>query len=247
MRTQRQPTTPLPADGICKSLGFLEMKKAEGGASTPVFRITSEVLDRAHDRVMGDGAKVENFNRNPVLLWDHESWTPAIGTAKVYRDASGQWLMEPNFDGIGELSKDIAAKVAAGTLRTCSIRFKYLKHAYNDDGGLDVIEWELLEVSITNIPCNPEAERVKSSNQNPKQKNDTPTPPPEEEMLPVLGKADVDTLTAAMAEQLKPVMEQLAALQQSLADMKGMHEKQATPPPEPQPEKSASVTRLFIR
>ncbi|HYH96017.1 HK97 family phage prohead protease, partial [Hyalangium sp.] len=182
MRPQRQPTTPLPPEGTAKALGFLELTKAEGAvaASAPVFRITSEVLDRVHDRVMGDGAKVENFNRNPILLWNHDSWTPAIGTAKVYRDAAGQWLMEPAFDNIGELSKEIAAKVAAGTLRTCSIRFKYLKHAYNDSGGLDVLEWELLEVSITNIPCNPEAERVKNANTNPKQKNDNPTPAPEE-------------------------------------------------------------------
>lgn len=244
-----RPTAPSPGS-VASSLGFLAPSKGEEGnqaPGTPVFRITSEVLDRVHDRVIGDGLKVEAFNRNPVLLWNHQSGLPAIGTAKVYRDTAGQWLMQPEFDGIGDLSKEIAAKVAAGTLRTCSIRFRYLKHAYNDDGGIDVLESELLEVSITNIPCNPEAVRVKNGNPNDGKKNDNP----EEEPAKALEQEDLDAIRAVLEECLQPIKESMSALTQKMAEMEDAYQKMepAEPQQEPQqqPEKSFGIASLFIR
>lgn len=210
MRLKTKPTPP--ADGVIKSLGQL-VQKAEGAADAkPVFRITSEVLDRHRDRVKTDSLKIENYEKNPVLLWNHNDWEPAIGTCRVFQEG-GEWFMEPSFDGIGERSKDVAAKVAAKTLRTCSIRFRFLKYAYNEEGGLDYEEVELLEVSITNIPANPEAHRVKNQDKpgSTTQKNDTP-PPPEEETSKALEPADLDDFRAVVKEELAPILATLEKL-----------------------------------
>lgn len=210
MKVKARPTPP--TDGVIKSLGHL-VQKADGAASGPMFRITSDVLDRHRDRVRPDALKTENYLKNPVLLWNHNDWEPAIGTCRVFQEGD-EWFMEPSFDGIGELSKDVAAKVAAGTLRTCSIRFRFLKYAYNEDGGLDYEEVELLEVSITNIPANPEAVRVKTRDAQ-KNTREHAEPQPQEEAK-ALEDADLKSIgeivKAAVAESLAPTIKILKAL-----------------------------------
>ncbi|WP_426750183.1 HK97 family phage prohead protease [Myxococcus sp. Y35] len=140
---------------------LLESKPTEG-ASGPVFRITSTNLDRHKDRVLAIKAKGEEF-RTP-LLWNHDSWNPAIGYARCFREA-GEWVMEPVFDGACDTSKMVAAKVKAGTLDQCSIRFVpcETEPVPNKDGGYDFPLVEVLEVSIVNIAGNQDAVRLRSA------------------------------------------------------------------------------------
>ncbi|AEI66949.1 HK97 family phage prohead protease [Corallococcus macrosporus] len=140
---------------------LLESKPTEG-ASGPVFRITSTNLDRHKDRVLAIKAKGEEF-RVP-LLWNHDSWSPAIGYARCFREA-GEWVMEPVFDGACDTSKMVAAKVQAGTLDQCSIRFVpcETEPVPNKDGGYDFPLVEVLEVSIVNIAGNQDAVRLRSA------------------------------------------------------------------------------------
>ncbi|QDF05014.1 HK97 family phage prohead protease [Myxococcus xanthus] len=140
---------------------LLESKPTEG-ASGPVFRITSTNLDRHKDRVLAIKAKGEEF-RTP-LLWNHDSWSPAIGYARCFREA-GEWVMEPVFDGACDTSKMVAAKVKAGTLDQCSIRFVpcETEPVPNKDGGYDFPLVEVLEVSIVNIAGNQDAVRLRSA------------------------------------------------------------------------------------
>ncbi|ATB41136.1 hypothetical protein CYFUS_006598 [Cystobacter fuscus] len=212
-----KPRATLPADSVIKSLGHL-VQKSEGGK--PVFRISTQVLDRHRDRVRPNSLKTEAYEGNPVLLWNHDDCEPAVGTARVFREGD-EWFMEPTFDEVDELSKTVSAKVKAGTLRTCSIRFRILRYEPNAEGGLDYEEVELLEVSIVNIPANPEAHRVKS--QQPKQKNDTP-PPAEETPAKALEPADLDAIKAAVAEVLQPVLEKLDALAAASSKSEGGEE-----------------------
>lgn len=140
---------------------LLESKPTEG-ASGPVFRITSTSLDRHKDRVLAIKAMGEEF-RVP-LLWNHDSWSPAIGFARCFREA-GEWVMEPTFDGACDTSKMVAAKVKAGTLDQCSIRFVpcETEPVPNKDGGYDFPLVEVLEVSIVNIAGNQDAVRLRSA------------------------------------------------------------------------------------
>jgi HK97 family phage prohead protease len=191
--TSGTPRPPPPAEE--KAFGYLH--KTEG-AGPLVFRISSEVVDRHGDRVKQDGLKTENHARNPVLLWNHQHWEPAIGTAKVYRGADGAWYMEPAFDGIGELSETVKAKVEAGTLRTCSIGFRVIKYAFNEEGGFDIEEAELTEVSITNVQANPDAERVK----NHRRRTDMTTPKSGEKAK-TLEEGDIDAIRGVVEEAMK--------------------------------------------
>lgn len=238
----------LPSDMLVKSLGFRlpREQKAEGGPV--VFRITSGVLDRHKDRMALDGIHVENYHRNPVLLWNHDRWEPAVGTAKVYRGPEGDWLMEPSFDGIGERSKEVAAKVDAGTLRTCSIGFRITKHSYNEEGGLDIEECELVEVSITNIPANPEAERVKNDNQKQAQKNDPPEPPPQDQVpAKALEQGDLEAIAALFDAKLAPIAEKLNTAEQLLMQVQAACAPKEEPMESAASEEAKQFKNLFIR
>jgi HK97 family phage prohead protease len=200
-----------PSDGVIKSLGLLVSRDAGSAtAAPPRFRITSEVLDRHDDRVKLAGLDVSSYLNNPVVLWNHDDGEPAIGTARVFEEG-GEWFMEPTFDEVCSLSKTVAAKVAAGTLRTCSIRFRVRAFSFNEEGGLDFEEVELLEVSITNIPANPEAVRVKNQAKQ-KTKTEASQSAVEETAAKALEQADLDAIKAALAELLQPLHEKLDAL-----------------------------------
>jgi len=103
--------------------------------------INTGTVDRDHDRVFPDGAYLENFLKNPVLLWGHnyrEPWA-IIGRANV-RKENGALVMTP--------------------VRAASIGFRPLEPPVeNEFGGRDFRRWELLEVSLVPIPANQEALR----------------------------------------------------------------------------------------
>lgn len=146
---------------------LLESKPAASADGAPVFRITSTNLDRHRDRVLA--LKVTGDSFKVPLLWNHDSWSPAIGAAMCRREA-GEWVMTPVFDGACETSQLVAAKVKAGTLDACSIRFRPAPEAEpvpNKDGGYDFPLVEVLEVSIVNIPGNQDAVRLRSAEAEP--------------------------------------------------------------------------------
>ncbi|RJS19566.1 primosomal replication protein N [Corallococcus sp. H22C18031201] len=133
---------------------------AEGGA--PVFRITSPALDRDRDRVLGIQAPGSEFKT--VLLWNHDSWAPAIGSARIYQEGA-DWVAALTFDGLDEMSRVVGEKVKAGTLDSCSIRFLPVAGhdpVANAEGGWDYPLVEVVELSVVNIPANAAAVRLRS-------------------------------------------------------------------------------------
>jgi HK97 family phage prohead protease len=142
-----------------KSL-MLEAKPSPAGDGEMVFLASTAGGDRVGDRVLPKGIRLENYLSNPVLLWDHRRDMPAIGTAKVWADDAGLW-MSPKFSEVNPMGAQIGAQVKAGEIRAVSIGFMPMTTTPNQLGGDDILECELLEVTLCNVPCNPEALRVK--------------------------------------------------------------------------------------
>ncbi|MFY1829129.1 HK97 family phage prohead protease [Myxococcus fulvus] len=158
-------TKPTPRPKAKALQKLLEAQPTDGATAdgAPVFRITSTSLDRHRDRVLAVKAKGEEFK--VPLLWNHDSWNPAIGYARCYREGT-EWLMTPVFDEVCDISKAVAAKVKAGTLDQCSIRFipaENTEPVPNAEGGEDYPLVEVLEVSIVNIGANQDAVRLRSA------------------------------------------------------------------------------------
>ncbi len=138
-----------------------EIKAAEDGrmiASTPD-------VDRDKDRVIATGARLDNFLKNPVLMYGHNYRDPwaLIGKAADLQVDAGCINFQPE---LREPANDsdpmtvIRALWDQKLLRAASIGFNPTKWMENEVGGRDFVEWELLEISIVPIPANQNALRL---------------------------------------------------------------------------------------
>ncbi len=138
-----------------------EIKAAEDGrmiASTPD-------VDRDKDRVIATGARLDNFLKNPVLMYGHNYRDPwaLIGKAADLQVDAGVINFQPE---LREPANDsdpmtvIRALWDQKLLRAASIGFNPTKWMENEVGGRDFVEWELLEISIVPIPANQNALRL---------------------------------------------------------------------------------------
>jgi HK97 family phage prohead protease len=139
----------------------LVSKSDAGGRIT----ISTASLDRDNDRVMPSGVILDNYTRNPVVMWGHSYGAPA--------DLIGRAVnLEVSDSGI---TADFELRPAAndqdpqnivrllwdgGWVRTASIGFRPIAAQANEFGGKDFTAWELLEFSLTPVPANADALRL---------------------------------------------------------------------------------------
>lgn len=137
---------------------------SKGDAGGRIVISTADV-DRDHDRVMPRGAILDNYLKNPVVMWGHSYMSPAdmIGRATnlevtdagivadfelrpAANEADPQNIVRLLWDG--------------GWVRTASIGFRPIEMQPNEFGGNDIKAWELLEFSLVNVPANQNALRL---------------------------------------------------------------------------------------
>lgn len=129
--------------------------------------ISTPSVDRDRDRVLPEGARIDNYMKNPVVQWGHnyhEPWatigrtdaleigTDGIKASFTFREAANDQdplhIVKTLWDG--------------GFVNTASVGFNPLPGGYeeNDEGGFDFTKWELLEWSLVPIPANQDALRL---------------------------------------------------------------------------------------
>ncbi len=155
------------ANLIRKSVSLNTRKGAEGQDE---ICITTPNYDRGNDRVFPLGAILDNYQRNPIVMWlhDYKGQTPAAGipVAKCpYLKTSEEGIIAgaPQFlegDPFAERVKNAWDK---GFIKTASIGFAPVDYEQNEKGGTDYKTWEMLEWSLVPIPMNAEAMRIAKS------------------------------------------------------------------------------------
>ena len=144
--------------------GSLDIKADDEGFP---WTLSDMTLDRDMERIDPTGWDLKEFRKNPIVLWGHDSWTPAIGMMKNVKksaDEKGALTGTVVFDesGTDPLATMIAAKVRSGILTKGSVGFRTKKIEILDGArdGTRLIhrEQELMEFSIVNIPSNPNAQ-----------------------------------------------------------------------------------------
>jgi hypothetical protein len=138
----------------------LERRK-DGGRIT----ITTGNPDREHDRVFPQGAKLENYLKNPVVLWGHNGYTAdaLIGRTKTIEVAEtgivADFELRPAASE-ADPQHIVLLLWEKEFVRASSIGFWPASAVPNDLGGTDFVSWELLEFSLCSVPMNPEALRL---------------------------------------------------------------------------------------
>lgn len=117
------------------------------------------VPDRGFERVEPKGGRFENYQKNPVILFDHGK-DPAFGSMPVGRAIT----VEARDDGLytkAYISNSKTEKISAirdlveeGILKTFSIGFDPLHDEKDADGIRVITDYELIEQSIVPIPMN---------------------------------------------------------------------------------------------
>lgn len=163
--------------------GALRNFNSESGIAT--FVASTETKDRHGSVVNQDGWDLEKFNKNPVIGYQHELYgapceksdpDDIIGKGKAWLEGEGRaegdekrLMVDIEFDDDPENTRaqKVKRKVEKGFLNTVSVGFipvgEPSRGRVNEEG--DVIDedtlffkgQELLEISVVNIPSNPDA------------------------------------------------------------------------------------------
>lgn len=141
---------------------------------------TDESEDRDGDIIKSDGWLFENYKKNPVFLWCHDSWSVPLGKCVAIGQAPGATgtTFDIKFASIDELSSDpehpsdqalladtVYNAYLNGYLNAVSVGFIGLKSEENDSDkdlpswqrGRVFTEQEMIELSGVAIPANPNA------------------------------------------------------------------------------------------
>lgn len=126
---------------------------------------STEALDRDGDIIRAGGWQLQNFKKNPVILWAHDYHSPPIGRAdRVWIDRSDKKLAAEITFADTAFAQDIYKLYQGGFLNTFSVGFLPLDWKYIEDLhrpglalGREFIKQELLEISCVPLPSNPEA------------------------------------------------------------------------------------------
>lgn len=118
--------------------------------------ISTNTPDRYDDIVSPKGALLDNYRRNPVVLWNHNSNLPPIGKNINIMVYDNEIVALTKFADT-QLAQEIKSLYEGGFMSAFSIGFIPKKSDIDSQGRTVFTEWELLEYSCVPIPANPEA------------------------------------------------------------------------------------------
>lgn len=134
------------------------------------FVLSDESLNSYGFRVMTAGIDLEDFIKNPIMLWNHSrSWRGTkdevlpIGRWTNIRKEGGKLLADAEFDMNDEFAAKIAAKVEAGFLKATSVGIRIVemsedpKYLLPGQTRPSATKSKVKEASITDIPSNSNA------------------------------------------------------------------------------------------
>lgn len=141
-----------------------EIRSVNDQARTIEHVITARVVDRDGDVIEPRGVRSENFMKNPVTLFGHDSWSFPIGRCLSLDVSSDKIIAVTQFAGLDQASPEAEQAYRLnrdGFLRAWSIGFMPI--TWSEDKALPgqdgwwFKESELYEYSNVCIPSNPEA------------------------------------------------------------------------------------------
>lgn len=123
---------------------------------------SSDVEDRQGERVDVSGWELDNFVKAPRLLWGHKHDKLPVGKVTriwVEKSATPKLMFKAEFQTVTKFGQAVKKLFDQGFLNTFSVGFKPIDSEHDEDvkSGLRFTKQELLEISVVNVPANPEA------------------------------------------------------------------------------------------
>src|SRR5215469_13088826 len=132
------------------------------------FVLSDETPDRIGDIIVATGWEFEQFNKNPIALFNHNANFP-IGRWQNLRidgtSLKGHLIMAPK--GTSDRIDELRKLIDAGILKAVSVGFRDIESEPLDKkdpwGGRKFTKQELVETSLVSVPANPNALAVAKS------------------------------------------------------------------------------------
>jgi HK97 family phage prohead protease len=142
---------------------------AEAEPSKVSFVASTATPDRYGDIIDQKGWQLDAYNKNPIVLLNHDSSQLPIGRGQV-QVKNDQLVIDVEFDMDDPRAAEVARKTQKGFMNAVSVGFQPLQSAlraelskdspYYGKSGQFFKSAELLEVSIVTIPANGEATMI---------------------------------------------------------------------------------------
>ena len=143
------------ASYLCRKIHLIDMPK------TYTFKVHDDSVNTYGFRMLTSGADLSEFERNPVILLNHNDYDLPIGRATAIRKESDGIYADIEFDSEDPKAKEIEGKVERGFLRMASVGTWPPEEASDDPGlklqgqtGPTFTRWTLREISICPIGAN---------------------------------------------------------------------------------------------
>lgn len=163
-------------DKIKKASDMKKKKGSKGVAYTKAMLsgdnvkviLSKEVQDRDGEVLSIKGCNLDNYKKNPVVLWGHRMTTgdveDVMGKMIDVQKTIGEDGV-PTLEGIVEFADHPKAQylqrmVKQGIISTVSVGFGINEYDYENSM---VTDWELYELSFVNVPANTEAKVTEKS------------------------------------------------------------------------------------
>lgn len=123
---------------------------------TIVSIITTNSVDRYNEIVQPDGIQLTNYQKNPVVLLNHNQNTLPIGkNIWIKKDANG--LIAQTQFAKTSLGEDVMNLYKDGFMNAFSIGFIPLRYEFDSQDRIVFTQSELLEYSCVSVPANQDA------------------------------------------------------------------------------------------
>lgn len=122
------------------------------------FVLSDGALDRHGTRINPKGWVLDNFKRNPVALFAHDSKSP-IGVWENVRNVGDKLVgtLAMAAEGTSARIDELRKLIEQNILRAVSVGFYPLKYGQAGKDEYDYVEQELLECSLVSVGSNPNA------------------------------------------------------------------------------------------
>jgi HK97 family phage major capsid protein/HK97 family phage prohead protease len=138
---------------------IVELKAIDEEKRTITAVASTETPDRFGDVVKSNGWELDNFKKNPTIVWGHDYKQLPIAKATDIAVRNNQLIFTAEFpeEGLNPQADTIFKYFKNGFLKAFSVGFIPLEYERNEFGGTTFLKQELLEISAVVVPANQEA------------------------------------------------------------------------------------------
>lgn len=150
---------------VAKSFDVVIKAGSEGGEITGIW--TTGDKDREGDIIEIGGWDVTDFNRNPIMLYDHDTGLlPIGGVTRVWFEGTKGYF--EGYFAKHQFAQDVRQLAIDGVLKTFSQRFLPVEWSYLEETGYGrrFTKQKLIEISVVPVPANVDAVVVTAKSAN---------------------------------------------------------------------------------